>query len=163
MHCICKTICNICNNSLTACISTAKCDRGHTTDYAGAIIGWAANVAIVTNCYGASDIEGNEADSLVGHAGYQTGISGGGMVSVADFKAEGASAYLGTNYADDVNPAINNNFPILYWEDPEKNLRDLYEYELKSERMDAINAPLISAVFSTEYAEYLTASDNCLR
>ncbi|MBQ6708106.1 MAG: hypothetical protein IJM97_04060, partial [Clostridia bacterium] len=141
----------------TNCYSTAKCDRGHTTDYAGAIIGWAANVAIVTNCYGASDIEGNEADSLVGHAGYQTGISGGGMVSVADFKAEGASAYLGTNYADDVNPAINNNFPILYWEDPEKNLRDLYEYELKSERMDAINAPLISAVFSTEYAEYLTA------
>ena len=112
--------------AVSNCYSTAVCKRDDTqsSDFVGAIVGYLGS-GTITDCYGASDIPDNEADSIKGSASVTTDTTN--MLTLAEMKSADFVTTLGEGYvADTIN--INDGYPMLAWEftDTEAGLRTKY-------------------------------------
>ncbi|MBQ6707336.1 MAG: hypothetical protein IJM97_00150, partial [Clostridia bacterium] len=148
-----KNAVSIKNCYVAATLKNANTAGRYTGNIVGCMRSTFTNQVTTTQCYAANDIEGNQATALVGNSTDTIG-----MYPTSTFITQTAVDALGTAFAMDVNPAINNNFPILYWEDPEYNLRNLYNAELASERStDEDLIAVITELYPELVAQYATA------
>ncbi|MBQ3004309.1 MAG: hypothetical protein IJD88_00095, partial [Clostridia bacterium] len=140
----------IAGTTITNCYANVTATSSLGSDYEGGIVGNVGAAITITNSYCAN----NETLYASMSATAPTIVSGSATVDAEALK--GYANTLGTSFGDDFNgeASINAGYPILYWEDPEFELRKLYAFEITTPRN--LNPELMTK-YTTEYAEYLAA------
>ncbi|MBQ6708331.1 MAG: hypothetical protein IJM97_05215, partial [Clostridia bacterium] len=130
--------------TINNCYVVANITDKNTTanKYRGGIVGRIATYACkINNTYFASDFMASDnPTSVTGTSSKAPTLTNSGAKTIAELKDAAILTSLNTGldpavYITDVNPAVNGGYPILWWEDPEYNLRELYNEELASERI----------------------------